>query len=50
MMVDIGEEVEVTPPLENPLTLAEVEAAMGFIPVLVVMMGRRQKNMGLEHL
>ena len=38
MMVDLGEDVEVTPPLENPLTLAEVEAAMGFIPVLVVMM------------
>ena len=26
MMVDLGEDVEVTPPLENPLTLAEVEA------------------------
>ena len=26
IMVDLGEDVEVTPPLENPLTLAEVEA------------------------
>ena len=40
-MVDIGEGVEVTPPLENPLTLAELEAEMGLIPVLVVMVGMK---------
>ena len=41
MMVDLGEDVEVTPPLENPFTLAELEAASGFIKVLVVMMGMK---------
>ena len=37
-MVDLGDQFEVTPPLDNPLTLAEVESEMGFILVLVVMM------------